>query len=55
MAPNAMKESKRLIRANREAITNHMKLEGKAFMAQLQSAEFMEAAAAFMQKRKPVF
>lgn len=55
MAPNAMKESKRLIRANRDVIANHMKVEGKAFMAQLTSAEFMEAASAFMQKRKPVF
>ena len=55
MAPNAMKHSKRLIRANRDQITEHMKVEGKAFMAQLASPEFMEAASAFMQKRKPVF
>jgi len=55
MAPNALKQSKKLIRANRDAIAEHMKVEGKAFAAQLASPEFMEAANAFMQKRKPVF
>ncbi|HBT35917.1 MAG TPA: enoyl-CoA hydratase, partial [Hyphomonas sp.] len=32
-----------------------MEAEGKAFAEQLKSPDFAEAAAAFMQKRKPVF
>lgn len=55
MAPNALKQSKKLIRANRDKIAEHMKVEGRVFSAQLASSEFMEAATAFMQKRKPVF
>ena len=54
-APTAMRRSKALIRANRDAVAAQMAAEGKVFSEQLQTAEFAEAAAAFMQKRAPVF
>ena len=55
LAPTAMKESKRLIRGRREAVRQQMLAEAEVFGAQLRSAEFAEAAAAFMEKRAPVF
>ncbi|MAP94139.1 MAG: enoyl-CoA hydratase [Ponticaulis sp.] len=55
MAPNAMKESKRLIRASRETIAAQMDKELVVFGRQLQSAEFKEAATAFFEKRPPVY
>ncbi len=54
-APSAILKSKALIRGNRDAVANRMAAESKAFAEQLQSPEFAEAAAAFAQKRKPVF
>ncbi|MEM6440872.1 MAG: enoyl-CoA hydratase-related protein [Pseudomonadota bacterium] len=51
--PDAIRLSKRLIRSGREAIAAQMKAEGVHFAAQLASAEFAEATAAFMEKRKP--
>lgn len=54
-APNAMKGSKRLIRGGREAVRIQMESEAEIFGAQLRSAEFAEAAAAFLEKRAPVF
>ena len=54
-APTAMRRSKALIRANRDAVKARMDAEGKIFGEQLKSPEFAEAAAAFAQKRKPVF
>lgn len=54
-APMAMRRSKALIRANRDAVVAQMSAEGKVFAEQLKSPEFAEAAAAFMQKRPPVF
>jgi len=54
-APMAMRRSKALIRANRDAVAAQMAAEGKVFSEQLKSPEFAEAAAAFMQKRAPVF
>lgn len=54
-APNAMRRSKALIRANRSDVAARMTAEGHAFTDQLKSPEFAEAAAAFMQKRAPVF
>jgi enoyl-CoA hydratase/carnithine racemase len=54
-APNAMKRTKQLVRRGREELTARMEEEGALFAEQLQSAEFAEAAAAFLQKRKPNF
>ncbi|KCZ49442.1 enoyl-CoA hydratase-related protein [Hyphomonas pacifica] len=54
-APTAMRRSKGLIRANRDAVKARMDAEGKIFAEQLKSPEFAEAASAFAQKRKPVF
>ncbi|MGB3626100.1 MAG: enoyl-CoA hydratase-related protein [Henriciella sp.] len=53
--PNAVRKSKALIRSSRDAVARQMAAEGKVFAEQLQSPEFAEAAAAFAQKRKPVF
>ena len=54
-APTAMRRSKALTRANRDAVAAQMAAEGKVFAEQLKSPEFAEASAAFMQKRAPVF
>ncbi|WP_425409705.1 enoyl-CoA hydratase [Hyphococcus sp.] len=54
-APEAMRLTKRLMKGSREEILTRMKEEGAHFAAQLQSAEFREAGAAFLQKRKPDF
>ncbi|WP_084421188.1 enoyl-CoA hydratase [Henriciella litoralis] len=54
-APSAIVKSKALIRGNRDAVEARMTAEGKVFAEQLKSPEFAEAAAAFAQKRKPVF
>lgn len=54
-APMATRRSKALIRANRDAVAAQMAAESKVFSEQLQTPEFAEAAAAFMQKRAPVF
>ncbi|MGH1331048.1 MAG: enoyl-CoA hydratase [Paracoccaceae bacterium] len=55
LAPTAVKQTKALIRANRSAVSERMQTEGDIFAKQLQSAEFKEAAMAFMQGRTPVF
>ena len=54
-APNAMRESKRLIRGDRTRIAARMKAEAEIFNAQLKSPEFAESAMAFMEKRAPRF
>ena len=54
-APSAVLKSKALINMNRAEIADQMRTEGKVFADQLQSAEFAEAAAAFAEKRAPVF
>ncbi|OFX05337.1 MAG: enoyl-CoA hydratase [Alphaproteobacteria bacterium RIFCSPHIGHO2_12_FULL_63_12] len=54
-APNAMRETKRLIRSNRAAVMERMAKEGAIFNAQLKSPEFMLAASAYMQRRLPEF
>jgi enoyl-CoA hydratase/carnithine racemase len=54
-APGAILKSKALINCSRDEIADQMRAEGKVFAEQLQSPEFAEAAAAFAQKRKPVF
>lgn len=53
--PNAVLKSKALINHSRDVIAAQMAKEGKIFAEQLQSAEFAEAAAAFREKRAPVF
>ncbi|HBJ91811.1 MAG TPA: hypothetical protein DDZ43_02935 [Hyphomonadaceae bacterium] len=55
MPPNALLESKKLIRAGRDAIIAQMEKEMVAFGNQLRSSEFKEAATAFFEKRAPVF
>jgi len=54
-APEAIRLSKRLMRGDAETILARMKEEGAIFAERLQSAEFQEAGAAFLQKRKPDF
>ncbi|MDJ0643057.1 MAG: enoyl-CoA hydratase [Erythrobacter sp.] len=54
-APTALKRTKKLVRYEQDAVTEHMALEGKQFTEQLQSPEFGESVAAMMQKRAPVF
>jgi enoyl-CoA hydratase/carnithine racemase len=54
-APNAMRETKRLIRANRDIVFERMAREGAIFNAQLKSPEFMVSAAAYMGRRMPEF
>ncbi|WP_370236766.1 MULTISPECIES: enoyl-CoA hydratase [Henriciella] len=53
--PTAIRKSKALIRGNRDAVAARMAEEGQHFAEQLKSPEFAEAAAAFAQKRPPVF
>lgn len=54
-APQAMKLSKSLIRANRDQVADQMAKESEHFVAQLKSPEFAEVVAAMMQKRLPAF
>lgn len=54
-APTAILKSKALINSRTAEIADQMRAEGEIFAAQLQSPEFAEAAAAFAQKRAPVF
>jgi enoyl-CoA hydratase/carnithine racemase len=56
LAPNSVKQSKRLIRGvNKEKVQAQMKREGVIFAEQLASAEFKESVAAFFEKRAPHF
>jgi enoyl-CoA hydratase/carnithine racemase len=54
-APTATRLTKQLIRWRREETAERMAAEATWFAAQLASAEFREAAMAFMQRRKPSF
>lgn len=54
-APNAMLQTKRLVRSNRDVVFERMQKEGAIFNEQLKSPEFMVAAMAYMQKKQPVF
>lgn len=55
LAPNSVRESKRLIRADRGRTAERMEMEGEVFFTQLGSAEFSESLAAMKEKRAPDF
>jgi enoyl-CoA hydratase/carnithine racemase len=54
-APTAVQITKQLVRGDVASLAARMAEEGAHFAAQLKSAEFMEAATAFLQKRAPDF
>jgi enoyl-CoA hydratase/carnithine racemase len=54
-APNAVRESKRLIRGDRDRVADQMRREERVFFAQLESSEFSESLLAMREKRPPVF
>lgn len=53
--PNAMRETKRLIRADREDLAERMERESEVFLKQLASPEFDESLRAMKAKEPPVF
>ena len=53
--PAALRLTKRLMRADETTLRSRMEQEMGLFVQQLQSPEFGEAVAAFMQKRAPDF
>ena len=53
--PVSLRKAKELMRRPPEAIGDRIALEGRQFSELLQSPEFAEAAAAFMERRKPDF
>lgn len=55
LAPNAVRETKRLVRSDRHAVAERMEREWEVFSAQLRSAEFSESVAAMKEKRAPTF
>lgn len=54
-APIALQTTKRLMRGEKQALKDRIETEGGHFSKQLQSAEVMEAIAAFFEKRAPNF
>ena len=54
-APNALRQSKLLIRNQREQIADQMNAEAKLFVGQLQSPDFRESVAAMIERRAPVY
>lgn len=54
-APSSLKASKALMRTPAESIEARMDRENAIFASQLQSPEFAEAAAAFLERRAPDF
>lgn len=54
-APQAIKITKRLMRGDTNILIDRMREEGGHFSSQLQSAEVLEAIAAFFEKRPPNF
>ncbi|MEP3224716.1 MAG: enoyl-CoA hydratase-related protein [Parasphingorhabdus sp.] len=55
LAPGAVQKSKQLVRNSKELIITQMANESLHFAAQLQSSEFSESVAAFLEKRPPEF
>jgi len=55
LAPTAVRLSRQLLRSESEGTAARMAEENAIFAKQLGSAEFKEAVAAFMQKRRPNF
>ena len=55
LAPGAVKTAKQLINAPGEDLLSRIAREGALFTEQLHSAEFKEAATAFMERRAPDF
>lgn len=54
-APEALRQTKRLMRGDLSVVSERMIEESKVFGTQLQSPELLEAVMAFMQKRAPDF
>jgi len=54
-APQALQKTKRLMRGDKQALSDRMATEGEYFGEQLQSAEVLEAITAFFEKRAPDF
>ncbi|MDH3732887.1 MAG: enoyl-CoA hydratase-related protein [Gemmatimonadota bacterium] len=54
-APNAMRESKRLIRSDRGQVAERMSSEAEVFFRQLASSEFSESVLAMREQRQPMF
>jgi len=54
-APEALRLTKRLVRGDKAEMLKRMEEEGVLFAERLQSAEFREAATAFLEKRAPDF
>jgi enoyl-CoA hydratase/carnithine racemase len=55
LAPEALRITRALLRADADAVAARMADENAQFKARLRSPEFKEAVAAFMQKRVPKF
>ncbi|HEY0836095.1 MAG TPA: enoyl-CoA hydratase [Azospirillum sp.] len=55
LPPSAVQQSKALLKTNAASVAECMADELKHFAAQLRSAEFREAASAFLEKRPPNF
>ena len=55
LAPTAVRESRRLIRADRDLIARRMAREAEVFFDRLGSREFIESLAALKEKRPPEF
>lgn len=55
LPPEALRATKRLLRSETAGISDRMAEESVIFRRRLASAEFREAASAFIEKRQPVF
>ncbi|PHR94456.1 MAG: enoyl-CoA hydratase [Robiginitomaculum sp.] len=55
LPPSSVRMAKALMRRAPESLTERMDVEGREFSARLSSEEFIEAASAFMSRRKPDF
>jgi len=55
LPPTALRSTKRLLRSSTTTVAERMEEEGGLFREQLKSADFTEAASAFMERRPPKF